>query len=65
MILEQQCPICGKEMEIPIDDNAYKTWKAGTLIQNAFPALSPAERETIKTGYCFKCQEILFHPPEE
>jgi hypothetical protein len=40
--------------EIPISVEAYalgmQAWKAGELIQNAFPTLSPADREFIMSG---------------
>jgi hypothetical protein len=28
----------------------YKAWENGTLIQNAFPYLTPGEREFLMTG---------------
>lgn len=69
MVIRRQCPMCGKidAKEIEIDDEAWMHYCCyGTKpIQNYFPDLTPSEREYIKTGYCYKCQDILFAPPEE
>lgn len=32
----------------------------GLLIQEALPDFNPLEREFVKTGYCSKCQQIIF-----
>jgi hypothetical protein len=36
--------------ELPITDAQYQVWQAGQLIQDAFPQLSPADREFFLTG---------------
>lgn len=66
MIIYQTCPICREETKIEVDGAKYAAWRSRQmLIQDAFPELSPVEREIIKTGYCKKHQEWLFAPPEE
>ena len=39
-----------REMELDITDEQILKYEAGELIQNAFPNLTPAEREFIMTG---------------
>lgn len=58
------CPFCGKANFIAVPEKDYEAWKAGELIQNAFPYLSADEREAIKTGICPNCWNDMF-PPEE
>lgn len=37
-------------MDLPITEAQVNLWKAGTLIQNAFPNLSTDEREFLISG---------------
>jgi len=39
-----------REVELDITDEQILKYEAGELIQNAFPNLTPAEREFIMTG---------------
>lgn len=56
VLVEKTSTLSGKltKMLIGIDFNdfvkAFQSWDSGELIQNAFPTLSPDEREFIKTG---------------
>lgn len=50
------CPFCHKRQEVEVDTYKYILWNAGgLLIQDAFPELSPSERELLMTGICNKC----------
>lgn len=54
------CPCC-KDVEILIlDERDVTRWQSGTLIQDAFPYLTPAERERLITGYCPECWDFIF-----
>ena len=57
---ERICPLCKRKNSITVDKNDYEKWHSGTLIQRAFPYLSPAEREMLKTGICDTCWKELF-----
>jgi hypothetical protein len=57
------CFHCNSVSEIEVDDQAYNNWKAGQLIQNAFPNFTLQERELLKTGIHPDCWDILF--PDE
>jgi hypothetical protein len=39
-----------KTLEIPCTPAQYADWLGGTLIQNAMPNLSPADREFVMNG---------------
>ncbi len=48
-----------------VDRDAFNRWQSGTKIQDAFPTLSPEERETMVSGVCSdECWDKLSLPPE-
>jgi len=51
-----KCPFCPAIQTIMADGNQFhKWWAEGELIQNAFPGLSPSDREALMTGICDNC----------
>ena len=58
--IQKICPHCKKTNTIMVDRRAYSEWRAGKLIQQAFPNLSNDQREILKTGICPKCWDELF-----
>lgn len=60
IILEVECPICGKVTKITVEINDYIDWKCGKLVQNAFPYLKAKEREMLISGICGECWEKMF-----
>lgn len=52
MLIERISPIDGARwaMDLPCTQAELDAYKAGALIQDAFPHCSPSEREFIKTG---------------
>lgn len=55
-----RCPFCGNVNSIEVDTAKFVAWQQGALIQNAFPDLTPDQREVIKTGICPKCWDDTF-----
>lgn len=51
---------CGRRLEIRAKMDDFKDWKMGKLIQQAFPYLTAAQRETLITGICDKCWETMY-----
>ena len=51
--------------ELPITDAQYQVWQAGQLIQDAFPQLSPADREFFLTGITESEWETMGRDDEE
>ena len=63
MIIRNMCPMCGNvtERDLDVTQAQLIAYDVGNeLIQNVFPNLSAPERESIKTGYCEKCMQMLF-----
>ena len=67
MIITRQSPISGKihSLDLPITEQQVAAWQSGVLIQNAFPNLSPDEREFLKTGITAEEWEAMFGGEEE
>lgn len=59
------CPICGKQQTIKVHLVSLEAYRNGALLQDAFPSLTPAEREAIKTGICQDCWDKMFENPDE
>ena len=58
------CPRCQADSTVDMLTDHYDRWCDGELIQRAAPEMSPEHRETLITGYCAPCQELLFRDPE-
>lgn len=60
-----ECPICSVRQNMAISEAAYERWVGGELIQNAFPDMSLADRERLKTGFCDPCWARVFPPDSD
>jgi len=60
-----KCPHCKTPSTMIVDGAAFKSWKAGAYIQDAFPDLDEDQRETIKTGFHPTCWNIVFGDKSE
>lgn len=54
------CPICGRSHGVAVREEDYCGWQEGELAQDAFPYLSPTEREQLISHLCPICQEEIF-----
>ena len=54
------CNRCKGQTEMMVDVNDYTLWENGTLIQDAMPYLSDAEREVLISGTCGSCFDEMF-----
>lgn len=59
------CLHCKKEENIEVSAEALQRWKNGLLAQEAFPDLSPEQREMFISKICPSCWDKLFGPMEE
>ena len=52
MLITKQSPFTGKThtIDIPVTEEQLARWRLGTLIQDAMPNLTAAEREFLMTG---------------
>ena len=58
--LNRVCYICKEKSFVLVDAVLYRLWDSGSLIQNVWPGLTPAQREMIKLGYHDDCWEETF-----
>lgn len=59
----KDCPMCGSTKAIQLtaeDVIGIDKYNSGALVQDALPNMNPMEREFIVTGYCPRCQSLLF-----
>lgn len=54
------CPFCKKNHTVVVDESDYNRYYHGVAAQDAFPYMSPTEREEIISGLCLKCQKEIF-----
>lgn len=63
------CPMCQKEHEVEVNQDDLRDYLMGKgekrFIQNAFPYLTPAQREQIVSGYDDSCWKKLWAEPLE
>ncbi len=64
MILDRQCRMCGKTVQICVPDAGYAKWQHGACIQDAMPEVSISDREMLISGTCPTCWDMLF-PKED
>lgn len=65
MTLNVKCFVCKRNFVIEVPKEGYVEWCNGTLIQDAMPTISPAERELLISGTCGKCFDEMFKEEEE
>lgn len=58
--ISEVCPICEKLYQMEVPFAGFMAYGCGELVQNAFPTLSPTERECLVSGLCTTCQEKVF-----
>ena len=61
--LTRRCPFCGRTVEMEFNTAELRAgearYRAGALMQNAFPNFSPNQREFLKTGICDECWDRM------
>jgi len=55
-----KCRMCNTLHVINVSQEQIKVWKAGALIQVAFPNLNADERELLMTATCGTCFDSMF-----
>ena len=61
-----QCRHCKKTNHIKLNKEQFLAWTTGgLLIQNAFPQLTPEERDLILMGFHPECWDIVFKRLED
>jgi len=49
------CPFCKKNSTVTVDFEGYLNYMMGARVQDAFPDLTPSERELLISGICDEC----------
>jgi len=55
-----KCNWCGKKTVLTLPTEGIAKYNAGAFVQDAFPELSPAEREMIISNTCEGCWNKMF-----
>lgn len=63
-VTTRPCTVCGNQSQVIVPTDDLESWRSGTLIQNAFPYFTPAERELLMTGLHGECWDSLFGEEE-
>lgn len=63
-LIEMKCPMCGKNTCMKMTETQSKEYDEytayGGLVQEKLKSFDDFGREFVITGYCPKCQEMLF-----
>lgn len=60
------CKTCGQVIEMEVNEKDLVMYRAGVKkAQDAFPYLTPAEREMLISGICGDCFDAMFTDEEE
>jgi Zn ribbon nucleic-acid-binding protein len=54
------CPMCNTYHTLTVELEQYLNYQSGELVQDAFPHMSPTNRERFVSGLCPDCQEEVF-----
>ena len=60
VVIERDCPFCGKRCECGFPRDGYGKWVDGELIQKAMPTVPATSREWLISGICPECQDRMF-----
>jgi hypothetical protein len=55
-----ECPMCGEYHMLTVEMKQYLEYQSGALVQDAFPHMSPTDRERFMSGLCPDCQKKIF-----
>lgn len=58
--LTVRCPTCKNQEKIRVKGEDLFAYNQGKHVQQAFPYLTPAQRERLITGICGKCFDDMF-----
>lgn len=60
-----ECTVCHKVSEVELPVGPYEAWRAGQLIQVAFPDMSADDRELLVSGTHPPCWDALMGDAKE
>jgi len=54
------CHCCSNKQTFFLNEEGFRSWQGGELIQRALPGLNSNEREALILNYCVKCVIKLY-----
>ena len=60
-----ECPCCHQVHSVLCKEEGLIKWQKGVCIQDALRELTPAQRELLITGVCYKCWKMMNTDDEE
>lgn len=61
-----ECPHCHKVIKLPIKEEELLAWNPNEqFVQEAFPELTPGQREMLLSGLCEECWNEIFSEEDE
>jgi hypothetical protein len=64
-LVVRDCPFCGQGAVTVVPAQGLWDWEHGKFAQEAFPRLTPGEREQVMTGTHPECWDRYMKEPEE
>ncbi len=64
-IIQTICPFCHHVHDVAVNESDFWDWNDGANAQDAFPYLSPDEREMLISGICPDCWDATFGDDDE
>lgn len=58
--LKVRCMMCRQVHTFQVRLEQYREYRAGALVQDAFPNLTPGQRELLISGFCDPCWDFTF-----
>jgi len=58
--IKNVCVFCGKKHSVYVNMKDLIDWERGKFVQDAFPYLSPDERELFVSKVCVECSKEAF-----
>lgn len=53
------CPFCHTPQEVQVTEEGFRRFQGGANVQDAFPLLTPGQRELFVSGICPTCWDSM------
>lgn len=60
LVQAPECVVCHKSDEVELPKAAYEAWRGGVHVQDAFPDMTPDDRELLISGTHPACWKFLY-----
>lgn len=63
--LDIECPFCKRIYRVVVSNKELRNYDEGALVQDAFPHLSPSDREMLISGICDTCWDEMLKDADD